>query len=57
MTVTVLIVCAVIAAAMLVVMLYACLIISAQMDEQMDNLEHWRKEQDHRNDRNHDETR
>ena len=56
MTVTILIVCVVIAAAMLVVMLYACLIISARMDEQMDNLEHWRKEQDHGNDRNHDET-
>ena len=56
MTVTVLIGCAVIAAIMLVVMLYACLIISARMDEQMDNLEHWRKEQDHGNNRNHDET-
>ena len=55
MTVTVLIVCAVIAAVMLVVMLYACLIISARMDEQMDNLEHWRKEQDHGNYRTHDE--
>lgn len=56
MTVTVLIVCAVIAAVMLVVMLYGWLIISARMDEQMDNLEHWRKEQDHGNNRNHDKT-
>ena len=52
----VLIVCAVIAAVMLVLMLYACLIISARMDEQMDNLEQWRKEQDYGNDRNYDET-
>ena len=56
MTVIVLIVCAVIAAVMLVLMLYACLIISARMDEQMDNLEQWRKEQDYGNDRNYDET-
>ena len=56
MTVIVLIVCAVIAAIMLVLMLYACLIISSRMDEQMDNLGHWRKEQDYGNDRNHDET-
>jgi hypothetical protein len=56
MTVTVLIICAVIATAMLVVMLYACLIISSQIDEEMEGLERWRKELKDGNDRNHDET-
>ena len=56
MTVTVLIICAVIATAMLVVMLYACLIISSRIDEAMEGLERWRKELKDGNDRNHDET-